>query len=557
VHGLRARLRGDLDTIVLKAVQAHQERRYASAGELADDVERHLEGLPILARAPSIRYRAGKFVRRHRVAAALIALACTGALTGGAWESWRSGQVDAERERARYVAEVNRARYAVEHAQTVPSVERGSSAGAISDHGVVVGHGRNKYGDARAVRWVIDASGTVTGPQELETPSYFPYLEGVEVRSVSRAHGINIHGTAVGYDELGRWARALIYQEGETRVLSSPRGHITVRAFGINDAGWVVGSAEFGGAAGIFSRGLIWFEPLNPDVQPVELPPLPGERSSAGRWISGSGVVGGYGDSGSFLVWRIGADRSVSEPTRLGTRPYALNDAAATLGLTPDNRPAYFPAGGKMLELQPLQRHATGVALGLTSPAAGQPTLIVGFSGSWGVDRDIRPATDPRAVLWAVNGDGSVEAPLELGVAEGFSASKAMDVNTHGWIIGFSENSHSEIATLWRPLEDGEGYRVIPLGSFGPGPAAALAHICEGAACSFADTSMPGSGAMTGRSWDSGAGQTSAAEEASFTYRAPGSYTVTLQVTDVSGRRDEVQVEIRCTRRLAGSVRCR
>jgi hypothetical protein len=151
-----------------------------------------------------------------------------------------------------------------------------------------------------------------------------------------------------------------------------------------------------------------------------------------------------------------------------------------------------------------------------------------------------------------------VEAPLELGVAEGFSASRAMDVNTHGWIIGISENSDSDLmATLWRPLDDGEGYRVIPLGSFGPGPAAALVHICEGAACSFADTSMPGSGAMTGRSWDSGAGQTSAAEEASFTYRAPGSYTVTLQVTDVSGRRDEVRVEIRCTRRLAGSVRCR
>jgi serine/threonine protein kinase/WD40 repeat protein len=68
-EGRRARtrrLRGDLDTIVLTALQKEPARRYASARALALDVERHLAGLPIHARPDSRAYRAAKFVRRNR-----------------------------------------------------------------------------------------------------------------------------------------------------------------------------------------------------------------------------------------------------------------------------------------------------------------------------------------------------------------------------------------------------------------------------------------------------------------------------------------------------------
>ncbi|MEM9593604.1 MAG: serine/threonine-protein kinase [Acidobacteriota bacterium] len=68
---LERRLRGDLDTIVGKALQKEQPRRYRSVGELADDVERHLAGLPISARPDTLAYRGGKFLRRHAVAAAV------------------------------------------------------------------------------------------------------------------------------------------------------------------------------------------------------------------------------------------------------------------------------------------------------------------------------------------------------------------------------------------------------------------------------------------------------------------------------------------------------
>ena len=63
-HGHR-RLRGDLDNIVLKAMQKDPSRRYSSVVGLSDDIRRHLEGLPIVARPDTPIYRTTKFVRRH------------------------------------------------------------------------------------------------------------------------------------------------------------------------------------------------------------------------------------------------------------------------------------------------------------------------------------------------------------------------------------------------------------------------------------------------------------------------------------------------------------
>ncbi|CAN5698474.1 hypothetical protein BH23GEM9_BH23GEM9_19730 [soil metagenome] len=71
----RRRLRGDLDTIVGRALEPEPARRYASAQHLLDDLERHRAGLPVLARPPGVAYRFGKYVRRHRVAAAAAAAA--------------------------------------------------------------------------------------------------------------------------------------------------------------------------------------------------------------------------------------------------------------------------------------------------------------------------------------------------------------------------------------------------------------------------------------------------------------------------------------------------
>ena len=68
---LRRQLAGDLDHIVAKALRSAPAARYASARELAEDLGRHLDHRPVLARRGSWRYLGGRFVRRHRVGAAV------------------------------------------------------------------------------------------------------------------------------------------------------------------------------------------------------------------------------------------------------------------------------------------------------------------------------------------------------------------------------------------------------------------------------------------------------------------------------------------------------
>ncbi|HEX3160919.1 MAG TPA: protein kinase [Gemmatimonadaceae bacterium] len=72
---LARELRGDVDAIVLKAMAPERERRYQTAQELAQDIERHLRHEPVAARAPSVRYRFGKLTRRHPAGVALAASA--------------------------------------------------------------------------------------------------------------------------------------------------------------------------------------------------------------------------------------------------------------------------------------------------------------------------------------------------------------------------------------------------------------------------------------------------------------------------------------------------
>ena len=82
---LRRLLRGDLDNIVRKALHARPEQRYPSATALIEDIERHLQGRPVLAHPPSRWYVLGKFLRRNRIAVALagaLLLAVVGSLAG-------------------------------------------------------------------------------------------------------------------------------------------------------------------------------------------------------------------------------------------------------------------------------------------------------------------------------------------------------------------------------------------------------------------------------------------------------------------------------------------
>jgi tetratricopeptide (TPR) repeat protein len=102
----RKRADGELDAIILKALEKERDRRYQSARDLSEDLRRFLEGEPVLARRPSslyvLRKKLGKKLRTHRVAAAVVLVAVVGAILImlGRWAESRSKQRELAEARA-------------------------------------------------------------------------------------------------------------------------------------------------------------------------------------------------------------------------------------------------------------------------------------------------------------------------------------------------------------------------------------------------------------------------------------------------------------------------
>src|SRR5262249_55869196 len=97
-------VRGELDWIVMKALEKDRNRRYESANSFALDVQRFLAGEPVLAVPPSASYRLRKLARKHRVAltlAVVIMLLLVAGVAVSTWQAVRATQAQrAEAERA-------------------------------------------------------------------------------------------------------------------------------------------------------------------------------------------------------------------------------------------------------------------------------------------------------------------------------------------------------------------------------------------------------------------------------------------------------------------------
>ena len=96
---LQRLLQGDLDNIVAQALQHDPQARYASASELADDLQRHLQQRPVRARAPSLLYRCGLFARRQRLPLAALGagLLASAALGTQAWQQHQMARLNQAR----------------------------------------------------------------------------------------------------------------------------------------------------------------------------------------------------------------------------------------------------------------------------------------------------------------------------------------------------------------------------------------------------------------------------------------------------------------------------
>jgi tetratricopeptide (TPR) repeat protein len=99
---LRRQLFGDLDNIILMALRKEPARRYASVGQFSEDIRRHLDALPVVARKDTYLYRTTKFVRRNRLgvaAACVVLLSLLGGIVATAWQA-REARAQASAARA-------------------------------------------------------------------------------------------------------------------------------------------------------------------------------------------------------------------------------------------------------------------------------------------------------------------------------------------------------------------------------------------------------------------------------------------------------------------------
>jgi serine/threonine protein kinase/Tfp pilus assembly protein PilF len=98
--GRQRQLRGDLDNITLKALQKDLTRRYQFVSELTDDIERHLEHLPISARPNTLSYRVSRFYQRNRVAVSATVFVILALIAGLGIALWQNSKARNENAKA-------------------------------------------------------------------------------------------------------------------------------------------------------------------------------------------------------------------------------------------------------------------------------------------------------------------------------------------------------------------------------------------------------------------------------------------------------------------------
>jgi eukaryotic-like serine/threonine-protein kinase len=107
---LVSELRGDLDWIVMKALEKDRARRYETANDLAMDVQRHLKNEPVVACPPGRVYRLQKLIRRNKLAFCAAAAVVMALVTGAIVSAWQAQRAKAERDSAEAVLKFFRER---------------------------------------------------------------------------------------------------------------------------------------------------------------------------------------------------------------------------------------------------------------------------------------------------------------------------------------------------------------------------------------------------------------------------------------------------------------
>ena len=180
-HRLPGILEGDLDWIVMKALEKDRSRRYEMATGFAMDVQRYLQEEAVTARPPSRWYLFSKLVRRNRVLFAAGAVALFGLLGGLGASTWlflRESEARRDAERARGVAEVARSQAEEARANESRLYQLAQSADLVTQAAVLV-----RYGELEEADKLVDGLPVAQFPPSLESVNTLIALANLHLRT--------------------------------------------------------------------------------------------------------------------------------------------------------------------------------------------------------------------------------------------------------------------------------------------------------------------------------------------------------------------------------------
>ncbi len=167
-------VRGDLDWIVMKCLEKDRTRRYETAAELAQDLQRHINYEPVLARPPSKMYRLQRLTRRNKLACAAVAAVALALLLGvvvSAWQARRAIRAEHQESQLRKEAEAEskEAKSEAERAQKAEALakERLTESEAISKFLTEVFRSPNPARDGRTIT-VVETLGAAAKKLDTE-----------------------------------------------------------------------------------------------------------------------------------------------------------------------------------------------------------------------------------------------------------------------------------------------------------------------------------------------------------------------------------------------------
>jgi WD40 repeat protein/serine/threonine protein kinase/tetratricopeptide (TPR) repeat protein len=321
-------MRGDLDWVVMKAMEKDRSRRYESASALVADIARHLAGEPVAAAPPGAAYKLRKFVRRHRVGVmagaavgAALVLGVIGTTVGMFWA------IGAEREQ-------NRLRGKAVEAQTLAEFEAF----------------RSNLGGASAAIFAHDSKGAIERLElipESRRGWEWQYLRRQADVSLDTFRGhagwirclaVSPDGTLIasGADD----GKVIIWDAATRTIVREFKAHPThVNAVAWNPTGTRIATGAEGGGV------RLWDSATGDRVQPDLAAPNEATHSGIVRSVAfspdGSYFVSGSNDA-SIKIWDAKTGNQIGEAIKTGSM-------VGCLAFSPDGTLASAQASGTVL----------------------------------------------------------------------------------------------------------------------------------------------------------------------------------------------------------------